>query len=681
MAGRLRSMSYPSSPPQLPRGLPAQQPRLSGEPTGIPQTRVSLVRVLGPLVLDLGGKEVRLKRRKPREAFILLLLHRGKSLRMDYIVEALWGSGVPEHPREAVRSYLSSVRSWIAAWPQGVSGPVLRSEAGAYGLDLHDSHLDLVQFTRLVTRGQLALREGLPAAAVRDLDEALGLFRGEPFQDAYDCTFAVPEITRLAEIRLEAREARALARLELGLDDSAITDLWDLANEYPWRIRSAALLMVSLYRSRRQVEALECAQAFRRALWTELGEWPDPSFLALEQAILNQDAELDRPALIRTAVVGGRAERSSTTAISGNGRSGQAFTARHSTQIDSGPLLGRAEAEESLVSMLESNPIVSIVGPVGCGKSALAARVATRFRDQMGTHVVDVDVSTSSGAYELRETVGRCLGDPALLRPGDGIFLVLDNCDAFHEQVNQVIGQLNGHLPPGFRVLCTSRRRGQAGGVVYRLDPLPCTPPAGSGPEALLASAAVTLFRRRAEATRRGFEPRPVQILAVARICEAVDYLPLAIEMAAAQTLAVSPVELEPLLAADPFSVLRLPCGGSRPPSSLHAAFSRTYEQLTSLDRQMLRRLGKIDRPFTLGEAASVGGPAALAALSSLITHSIVTFGHSGGSVRYRMLRTWRAFARRSANHERAAVSQHSHDNDRHDGGTLDGLADCSPAS
>ena len=667
-------MSYLSSPLQFPRGSSARGPRLSDEPARIPQTQVSLVRVLGPLMLDLGGREVTLTRRKPREAFILLVLHRGNSVRLEYIIDALWGSDVPEHPRAAVRSYLSSVRAWIAAWPRAVSGPTLRSEAGAYRLDLDDSHLDLVQFTRLVTRGQLALREGLPGAAIRDLDEALGLSRGEPLQDASNCAFAVPEITRLAEMRLEAREARALARLELGLADSAITDLWDLACEYPCRIRPAALLMVSLYRARRQVEALECAQAFRRALWAELGERPDAAFVGLEHAILNQDAELESPALIRTAVLGGRAERSSTSAAFGYGRNGRAFTARH---IASGPLLGRAEAEESLVSMLKSNPSVSIVGPVGCGKSTLATRVATRFRDETGAHVVDVGVSTSSGLRKLRETVGRCLRDPALLGARAGILLVLDDCDAFHEQVHQVIGKLNGHLPPGFRMLRTSRRQDQAGGVLYGLDPLPSTSPAGSDPETLLTSAAVTLFRQRAEATRRGFEPRPAQILAVARICEALDCLPLAIEMAAAQTLAVSPVELEPLLAADPFSILELPRRGSRPPSTLHAAFSRTYEQLTSQDRQTLRRLSKIERSFSPGEAASVAGPTAAPGLSSLITHSIVTFSYSGGSLRYRMLRTWRAFGHRSANRELAVV----HGNDHHDDGTRGCVGEYGPMS
>lgn len=657
-------MNYLSSPPQLPRGLSV----LSDESAGIPQPRVSLVRVLGPLVLDVGGEEVHLKRRKPREAFILLLLHRGKSLRMEYIVDALWGSDVPDYPREAARSYLSSVRCWIAAWPREVSGPALRSEAGAYRLDLDDSHLDLVQFTLLATRGQLALCQGLPTAAVRDLDEALGLFRGEPLQDASNCTFATPEIARLEEMRLEAREGRALARLELGLADSAIADLWDLASECPCRIRSAALLMVSLYRSRRQVEALECAQAFRRALWTELGERPDPSFCALEQAILNQDAELDRPALIRTAVAGGRAETSPTSPASLNGRKDQVLTTRHSTRIDSRPLLGRAEAEDTLVSMLQSNPSVSIVGPVGCGKSALAARAAARFRDKTGTGVVAVDVSTSADVLDLRETIGRHLGHPALRCSGHGILLVLDNCDVLHEQVNGVIRELNGRLPSGFRVLSTSRRRDQAGGVVYQLDPLPSTSPAGPDPEALLASPAVALFRRRAAATRRGFEPRAAYLLAAARICEAVDCLPLAIEMAAAQTLAVSPVELEPLLADDPFSVLGFPRRGSRPPSSLHAAFHQTYAQLTSLDRQMLRRLGTIDHPFTLGEAVSVGGPIVPPALDSLVMHSIVTLDHPGGSLRYRMLRTWRAFARRSASCEPVAVGQHSPSNGHRSG-------------
>jgi DNA-binding SARP family transcriptional activator len=326
----------------------APQPRPPEEPLGIPRTQVSLVRVLGPLVLDLVSEEVRLKRRKPREIFLLLLLHRGKSLRTESIIDALWGSYSPEHPHQAVRSYLSSMRRWIAAWPQGVSGPVLRSETGAYRLDLDDSHLDLAQFTRLAARGQLALHEGLPAAAVRDLGEALGLFRGRALQDASNCAFAVPESTRLEEMRLEAREARALALLELGLSSSAIGDLWDLADEYPWRARSAALLMVGLYRARRQVEALECAQVFRRALWTELGERPGPSFLALERAILNHDTELDGPALIRAAVLGERAEASAASAASCRGPSERVLAVREVMEIAPPPLLGRAEAEDRL---------------------------------------------------------------------------------------------------------------------------------------------------------------------------------------------------------------------------------------------------------------------------------------------------------------------------------------------
>jgi predicted ATPase/DNA-binding SARP family transcriptional activator len=641
-------MSYLGSPGSSRVARAARPPRRHEDSTAIPRAQTSLVRVLGPLVLDLGGEEVRLKRCKPREIFLLLLLHRGESLRVGPITDAVWGGDVPGYPYEAIRSYVASIRSWIAAWPREVGGPVLRSDAGGYELVLDDSHLDLVQFTRLAARGQLALREGLPAAAVRDLDEALALFRGMALQDASNCTFAVPESSRLEEMRLDAREARALALLELGLADSAIAELWDLASDYPWRVRSAALLMVSLYRARRQVEALDCARAFRRALWTELGERPDPSFNALEHAILNQDAELDRAGLIRTAVLERQAGTSLALVPSGPDPDDRPSAAGRSVAMDPRPLLGRAEAENSLVSMLESARDVSIVGPVGCGKSALAARVAARFRDEMNARVVCVDVNAPSVAGDLREAIGCCLDDPALRGSEDPVLLLIDNCDALHKTVNSLTGELRAHPLPRLRVLRTSRRRDQAGSALYQLDPLPATPPAETDPGALLASPAVALFCQRAATHRRGFEPPPGHIPAVARICAAVDGLPLAIEMAAAQTLAVNAVELEPLLADDPFSVLKLGRRGDGSPSNLYAAFRRTYERLTSPERKMLGRLSAADQPFSMDEITAVGEPAAAVApvLNSLVTHSIVACDQSDGSVRYRVPRMWRAFAR-----------------------------------
>ena len=643
--------SFPGSSQVARRAWP---PRRSEDSTALRRPQVSLVRVLGPLVLDLGGEEVRLKRRKPREIFLLLLLRRGERLRAASIADAVWGGDVPEYPYEAIRSYLATIRSWIGLWPPGVGGPVLRSQAGGYTLEVDDSYLDLVQFTRLAARGQLALREGLPAAAVRDLDEALRLFRGVALQDAANCTFAVPESSRLEEMRLDAREARALALLELRLADSAIAELWGLASDYPWRVRSAALLMVSLYRARRQVEALECARAFRRTLWTELGERPDPSFSALEHAILNQDAELDGPGLIRTAFAGSQADASLTLVTSGRDPDGRTSAAGRGVAMTPRPLLGRADAEDELVSMLGPDPDVSIVGPVGCGKSALAARVADRFHDEKDARVLWVDASASSVAGDLHETIGRCLDDPALRRSGHPVLLVIDDCDALHETVNSLTGEVRARPLPGLRVLRTSRRRDQTGSALYLLDPLPATPPAESEPGALLASPAVALFCQRAATTRRGFEPRPEHLPAVARICAAVDGLPLAIEMAAAQTLAVNAVELEPLLADDPFSVLRLSGGGNGSPPSLHAAFRRTFEQLTSPEREMLGRLSTVGQLFSMDEVMCANEPAAAIALvlDSLVTHSIVACDQSGGSVRYRVPRMWRAFAARPAMYE-----------------------------
>jgi predicted ATPase len=307
--------------------------------------------------------------------------------------------------------------------------------------------------------------------------------------------------------------------------------------------------------------------------------------------------------------------------------------------------------------MLESNTDVSIVGPVGCGKSALAARVIDRFRGEGNTRVAYVDVGASPDADLLGGRIGRLVDDLAPRRRGGRLLLVIDNCEARHETVNSVTVELHSRLFQPLHVLRTSRRRDHPGSALYSLDPLPHPPAAGSDREAVLASPAVALFCQRAAATRRRFEIRPEHLPAVARICEAVDCLPLAIEIAAAQTLAVNPAELAALLEDDLFSVLDPGNGSGWPYPSLHLAVCRTYEQLTRVEKEALRRFSEIDHPFTLEEAMSEAGSAnVITVLDSLVAHSIIIPRRSAGVVRYRVLRTWRAFARRSARHESVAA-------------------------
>ena len=193
-----------------------------------------VVRVLGPLLLDLHHDEVPLARRKARELFLKLLIHRGTSISISSLVRALWEGDLPEDPPQSIRSYVSTIRRWMEAWPLDVNRPFLRRASGGYRLDLDDDYLDLVHFTRLISRGRTALQDGLAAFALRDFNDALNLFRGEPLQDASSCAFAFEEITRIKELRLQARQDRALALLDLGRVNSAIADLTSLTEEQPW---------------------------------------------------------------------------------------------------------------------------------------------------------------------------------------------------------------------------------------------------------------------------------------------------------------------------------------------------------------------------------------------------------------------------------------------------------------
>ncbi len=239
-------------------------------------------KILGPLevcdkahVLPLGGA-------KQRALLAILLLHANEVVPAERLLDDLWGERQPRSGTKALHVYISQLR-------KVVGDDRLVTRAPGYALRLDPNELDLMRFQRLREDAQTAG----PQEAGTILREALSLWRGTPLADfAYE-SFAQAEIARLEELRTSALEQRIDADLELGRHSEVVGELETLVNEHPLRERLRAQLMLALYRSGRQAEALAVFQAGRRALVDELGIDPGRSLRELEQAILRQDAELD----------------------------------------------------------------------------------------------------------------------------------------------------------------------------------------------------------------------------------------------------------------------------------------------------------------------------------------------------------------------------------------------------
>ena len=253
-------------------------------------------RLLGPLEVWRGDERLELGAPKQRAVLALLLLHRGEVVSTDRLVDGLWGEQPPQAAAKSLQVYVSGLR-------KALGEGVVETRGRAYVLVPGDSHTDAERFEGLLDEGRRSLSEGEAAGAARSLREALGLWRGPALADLAYEDFAQDEIGRLEELRLAALEERIDADLALGRHADLVAELTGLVGEHPLRERLRSQLMLALYRSGRQAEALEAYQAGRRALLDERGLEPGPALRELEAAILRQDPALGAPTKPRPALV------------------------------------------------------------------------------------------------------------------------------------------------------------------------------------------------------------------------------------------------------------------------------------------------------------------------------------------------------------------------------------------
>jgi DNA-binding SARP family transcriptional activator/DNA-binding beta-propeller fold protein YncE len=249
-------------------------------------------RVLGPLEVIRGQQGLPLGSPKQRALLGLLVVHANEPIPRERLIEELWGDAAPKTVNAVLNVYLTRLRRLLA---DGTGEQLLLTQAAGYVLRVPPDQFDAHRFQALLEKGRRELASGEAERASLTLRDALALWRGPALADLAFESFAQTEIARLEELRLAALEARIEADLALGRQDSVVAELEPLVAAHPYREGLRAQLMLALYRSGRQAEALEMYRRARRTFSEELGIEPGPRLQELEGAILRHDSSLEPP--------------------------------------------------------------------------------------------------------------------------------------------------------------------------------------------------------------------------------------------------------------------------------------------------------------------------------------------------------------------------------------------------
>ena len=554
------------------------------------------IRLFGSLEVVVDGRTLPVAGQSERSLLAALACSAGRVVAFDRLIDDLWGEDLPANPTNALQVRVSKLRRQL--------GGRISTQPAGYALDVEPDDVDVVRFARLVSGGWF--------------EEALGLYRGAALAEFRDQDWARAEATRLEELYLAAVEEHVENRLRDGGDVALVSELEALVAAHPLREGLRGQLMLALYRSGRSADALARYQEGRRLLSEELGLDPSDALRQLEGAILRQEETLHAPA-----------PRS---------RPPTNLPARLSSFIGRDVDLSRA------LAALGRSRLVTLTGPGGAGKTSLAietARVAaSSYRD--GVWFAPLAGVTDPAHVPLAIAEALRIADPALA-PRElvsawlsqrEVLLVLDNCEHLVDACAGLVEEVLRSAAAGTRIMATSR---EALGVPGEVQ-LPVPP--------LADADAIALFVERAADVNPGFELGPDEE-AVRLICQRLDGMPLAIELASARVNMLPATEIAGRLD----NRFRLLTGGPRTAEARHRTLRATidwsHDLLTEPQQVLLRRLSVFRGGWTLeaAEAVCAGGAApageVLDLLTALVGQSLVVA--LGG--RFRLLETIREYA------------------------------------
>lgn len=563
-------------------------------------------RVLGPVEVAGGDGPIDLGSPRQQTVLALLLAHPNRVVSTDRLILEVWGETASDKAKHSLQTYISNLRR--------VLGGVIETRRPGYLIHIDPHQLD-----------SLAFEQAGP-------EDALKLWRGEPFAGLTDASpMLQAEAGRLSELRLSLLEARLEENLAAGQHDTIVGELEQLTVQYPLRERFWSFLMLALYRSGRQSEALRAYRDARKTLGEQLGIEPSLELQELEERILLHDRELTW-----------EPERGPQHNLP--------------TQISS--FVGRESQLIEVSKLLEESRLVTVTGPGGSGKTRLALEVAQslldRFRD--GVWLIPL-AALSDGALIATEMLGfigldspvqrdhlEALTDQLAERES---LLIIDNCEHVLQEAAQVVNRVL-RADPQVKVLTTSRELlGVTGEVAWPIPPMEL-PEDDMNSSEVASAEAVRLFAERAMAVDLKFAIDDTNAQTVASICRRLDGLPLAIELAAARTRAFHIGEIDRRL-QDRFALLT---GGDPTALQRHQTLLGTvewsYELMNPPQQELYQRLSVFAGGFTLEAAESVGAsegiPSSQVAdlLSDLVTQSLVAAEQTTFGARYRMLETIR---------------------------------------
>jgi len=589
-------------------------------------------RILGPFEVVAEGRVVVLAAAKPRALLALLLLHAGEPVSSDRLIEDLWAGRPPATAAKVLQTYVSRLRKALG------NGVIVTGPAG-YELRVEPGGLDLHRFERLVTEARAAE----PPAAAEGLREALALWRGPALVDfAYE-PWAQAEIGRLAELQLSALQDRIDADLALGRDGELVGELERLVVEQPLSERLRGQLMLALYRSGRQAEALAAYRAARETLVETLGIEPGAALRRLERSILDQDPALD------ASPVGPASALLERPTPSLRARS-TSFVGRKRELRELRALLSRVDM-----------PLLTLTGAGGTGKTRLALEATAGLGDAFPDGVVLVELAPIGDPDLVAAAIAETLGvgqvpgqEPAEVLVahlrGRRALLVLDNFEQVLAAASLLAKLLAG--APGVTFLVTSRAPlGLSGERIYPVSALELPDPSRPRQLGLLRrTEAVRLFVDRARDARADFELSEANADAVAELCVRLDGLPLALELAAARIKLLSPQAILVRLGSR-LELLKAAPGAGVPERhrTLRAATEWSYDLLTAEEQALFTSLGVFVGGFTLDGAEAVAGELGLDVVDgveSLLSNSLLrTEPMAGAEPRFGMLGTIREYA------------------------------------
>ncbi|MEV4080698.1 BTAD domain-containing putative transcriptional regulator, partial [Nonomuraea fuscirosea] len=615
--------------------------------------------VLGPLVVRTpDGRPVHVPEVKVRALLTVLLIHAGRPVSADRLIDDLWNGRPPAGAAAALRVKVSQLRRALG------ERELVAYRAPGYVLRAEPDSVDAGHFASLLGRAQRTDDLEVRASLLR---QALGLWRGGAYAEFADEPFARAAVARLDEQRLVAEEELAETRLALGEHGLLAADLTDLVAAHPLRERLRAAHVRALYLAGRQGEALASHRDLRRRLAEDLGLDPGPELAALHQAILSRDPSLTPP------------------------------PTRPRTNLPAPltRLVGRDEAVTKVRALLRTNRLVTLTGPGGVGKTRLAlaaanpntrSAIATKRLDggdsngegvgdggfDGGVWLVELaSLGAGAGVVEVAEAIADVLGVrddapggilerlPGTLRAGRTL-LVLDNCEHVVEQVATLADRLL-RAAPGLRILATSQESLRIEGeALWSVPPLD-------------RAAAIELFTTRAGLKTTTTTPTSTGIgtigagtdardsagvdADVAEICARLDGIPLALELAATRMRVLTPRQLAERL-DDRFRLLASGLRGAPArQQTLRAMIDWSWELLSDDERVVLRRLSVHADGCTLEAAEEVcaePGVDVLDTLARLVDRSLVVRVEGP---RYRLLESVAAYCverlREAGEHDR----------------------------